>query len=55
MSTPAHHHPTHHTHAPRLPRVYPPRSLLGVGVLARLSVAALASGLLWLSVLWALD
>lgn len=36
-------------------RAYPPRSLLGVGALARLGVAALATGLLWLAVLWALD
>ncbi|WP_068635889.1 hypothetical protein [Thauera butanivorans] len=34
---------------------YPPRSLLGVGVVARLGAAALATGLLWLAVLWALD
>ncbi|WP_341643515.1 hypothetical protein [Thauera sp. SDU_THAU2] len=34
---------------------YPPRSLLGVGVLTRLGVVALATGLLWLTVLWALD
>ncbi|MFT3759595.1 hypothetical protein [Thauera sp.] len=34
---------------------YPPRSLLGVGVLARLGAAVLATGLLWLTVLWALD
>ena len=34
---------------------YPPRSLLCVGVGVRLSVAALATTLLWLTVLWALN
>lgn len=37
------------------PRAYPPRSLLGVGVGARLGLATLASGVLWLTVWWAMN
>ena len=40
--------------APR-PWAYPPRSLLGVGVGARLGLATLASGVLWLTVWWAMN
>ena len=45
----------HDRNHPSSTHAYPPRSLLGVGVLARLGVVALATGLLWLTVLWALD
>ncbi len=41
--------------SPRRAWAYPPRSLLCVGVSVRLSVAALATGVLWLTVLWALN
>ena len=40
--------------APR-PWAYPPRSLLGVGVGARLGLATLGSGVLWLTVWWAMN
>lgn len=36
-------------------RGFPPRSLLGAGLAARLAVAGAAVALLWLTVLWALD
>ncbi|OYD53433.1 hypothetical protein CGK74_12145 [Thauera propionica] len=50
------HPPSHaHSHLPRLARAFPPRSLLGLGVPARLGLASLATGLLWLAVLWALN
>ncbi|HQZ01741.1 MAG TPA: hypothetical protein PL024_06945 [Thauera sp.] len=60
MTAPHSHHHTQvtgrtHGPAPRRPRADPPRSLLGVGIGARLSFAALATGLLWLTVLWALN
>ncbi|ENO75899.1 hypothetical protein [Thauera sp. 63] len=50
-----HSHAHSHSHAPLLARAFPPRSLLGLGVPARLVLAALATGLLWLTVLWALN
>ncbi|AMO37595.1 hypothetical protein [Thauera humireducens] len=50
-----HSHAPSHSHAPLLARAFPPRSLLGLGVPARLVLAALATGLLWLTVLWALN
>ena len=37
------------------PRAYPPRSLLGVGVGARLGLSTLGSGVLWLTVWWAMN
>ena len=65
-STPVHRHdPTDgHTHDTPLlhgspvirdRRSRPPRSLLGVGLGARLGFATAAAGVLWLAVLWALD
>jgi len=52
---PSHAHSHADFHAPLLARAFPPRSLLGLGVPARLSLATLATGLLWLTVLWALN
>ncbi|WP_287369559.1 hypothetical protein [Thauera sp.] len=52
---PSHAHSHAHSHLPRLARAFPPRSLLGLGVPARLGLASLATGLLWLAVLWALN
>ena len=52
---PSHRHSHAHSHLPRLARAFPPRSLLGLGVAARLGLATLATGLLWLTVLWALN
>ena len=40
--------------APR-PWAYPQHSLLGVGVGVRLGLATLASGVLWLTVWWAMN
>jgi hypothetical protein len=54
------HEPAHAAEAPTAdahagdPRGFPPRSLLGVGLAARLAVAAGAVALLWITVLWAL-
>ncbi len=57
MNSPiAHRHADDHkppSSAPRA-RAYPPHSLLGVGVAVRLSVATLATALLWVTVWWAL-
>jgi len=52
---PSHRHSHAHSHLPRLARAFPPRSLLGLGAPARLGLATLATGLLWLTVLWALN
>ncbi|MCM8565634.1 hypothetical protein [Thauera linaloolentis] len=57
MNTPATHDPsrTGGRPAPGLRPPPLPHSLLGTGIMARLGLAALATGLLWLAVLWALD
>jgi len=52
-----HRHPatqrsTAHTHGQR--RAFPPRSLLGASLVARLGVSAGALALLWVCILWAL-
>ena len=52
---PSHAHSHAHSHLPRLARAFPPRSLLGLGVPARLGPESLATGLRWLAVLWALN
>ena len=58
MNAPTTHDPAHdprHAQPQRPARAHPPHSLLGASVLTRLGVAVLATGLLWLTVLWALD
>ena len=58
MNSPiAHRHADGRKPPPSTPgaRAYPPHSLLGVGVAVRLSVAALATAVLWITVWWALN
>jgi ABC-type nickel/cobalt efflux system permease component RcnA len=54
-----HSHSHDHTHATAkrstVLRKFPRRSLLGAGLIARLGLAAAALGVLWVTVLWALN
>jgi len=47
-----HDHGHAHEHRPARPKVK--RSLLGTGLAARLAIAVVASGLLWLTLNWAM-
>lgn len=50
----AHGHKHDHSHARRPARPKVKRSLLGTGLAARLAIAVAASGLLWLTLNWAM-